>query len=210
MLKAAVISNNVEGIEHMFTTNNKIAYTLLEITSIFDPDFTGYDLLVVPNGSDNIALYRIREKILQFLNQGKVLFCFDGWYTNWVPGNKWIMNTDYKTIDIRYHLVNDKHKLFEGIDFDKFNFTHGISGWWACGYIETSQPQDVLMADTWNRPIIVIDEHSTEGLMVLTASGPMADLLFGTNSEGQTSWDEIGRFYQKLIDFVTTRALVKI
>lgn len=208
MLKAAVISNNIEGIEHMFVSNSKINYTLFEITAKFDPDFTGYDILLVPNGSDNIALYKIREKIHQFLADGKVLFCFDGWFTDWVPGNKWIMDNEHKTIDIRYHIVNDKYNLFKGIDLDKFIFSHGISGWWACGYIETTRPECVLLADTWERPIIVIDDKSTAGLMVLTASGPMADLLFGTNSEGQTSWDEIGRFYQRLVDFVITRNVV--
>ncbi len=207
MLKAAVISNNIEGIEHMFLSNSKINYTLFEITAHFDPDFTGYDILLVPNGSDNIALYKIREKISQFLAAGKVLFCFDGWFTDWVPGNKWIMDNEHKTIDIRYHIVNDKYKLFEGIDLDKFNFSHNISGWWACGYIEPANADTVLLADTWERAIIVVDEVTTAGTMILTASGPMADLLFGTNSEGQTSWDEIGRFYQKLIDFVISKNL---
>jgi len=210
MLKAAVISNNIEGIENMFISNPKINYTLLEITANFNPDFADYDVLLVPNGSDNIALFKIRDKIAQFLNEGKVMFCFDGWFTNWVPGNKWIIDNNHKTIDIRYHVVNDKYKLFEGIDLDKFNFSHGISGWWACGFIETTQPESVLLADTWDRPIIIIDEHSTRGIMVLTASGPMADLLFGTNSEGQTSWDEIGRFYQKLVDFVVARNKIVI
>ena len=210
MLKAAVISNNVEGIEHMFNSNNNIQYTLLEITKNFNPDFSGYDIVIVPNGSDNIAMFKIKDKIKSYLEDGNILFCFDGWFTDWVPGNKWMMDTQHKTIDIRYHIVNDKYQLFSGIDLQKFIFSHGISGWWACGHIETINVENVLLTDTWNRPIIIVDETTTPGLMVLTASGPMADQLFGTNDEGQTSWDEIGKFYQKIIDFVSKRKKIEI
>jgi len=208
MLKAAVISNHVEGIENMFKSSSKIEYSLIEITKDFDPSFAEYDILIVPNGCDNIAMYKIRNSVKKFLDNGKILFCFDGWFTNWVPGNTWYMNNDLKTIDIRYHIVHDTYKLFEGIDLNKFNLSHGISGWWACGYIETQYVENILLADTWDRAIIVIDEKSTAGIMVLTASAPMADMLFGTIQEEESAWDEIGKFYQKLIDFVTEKRSV--
>lgn len=205
MLKAVVISNAIEGIEQMFRSNQNISYTLCEVTANFNPDFSGYDILIVPNGSDNIALFKIKEKIHAFLNEGKMLFCFDGWFTSWVPGNQWKMDNACKTIDIRYHIVDDTYHLFDGIDLNHFIFSHGISGWWACGHIESNEKATILLADTWNRPIIVIDEASTKGFMFLTASGPMADMLFGTNDEGQDAWFEIGKFYQNLIQFATKR-----
>lgn len=207
MLKAAVISNSVEGIEHMFISNQQINYSLFEITANFKPDFSDYDILIVPNGSDQIAMYRIKDIVRDFLNAGKILFCFDGWFTAWVPGNQWIMDNTHKTIDIRYHIVNDRYNLFNGIDVNKFIFSHGISGWWACGSIHANPDADIILADTWGRPIIVLDEVSTNGLMFLTASGPMADTLFGTNDEGQDSWCEVGKFYRRLIDFIAQRTM---
>lgn len=202
MLKAIVISNAIEGIENMFQSNAKVTYTLFEITKNFNPDFSGYDILIVPNGSDNIAMYRIKDKVKNFLDEGNILFCFDGFFTDWVPGNTWIMNNDLKTIDVRYTIKNDKYHLFEGVDLQKLIFSHGISGWWACGYIETENPENAVLVDTWNRTIIVVDETSTNGILFLTASAPMADMLFGTNDEGQTSWAETGKLYQNLIDAV--------
>lgn len=205
MINACVVSNGIEGIENMFRSNSRVSYTLLPIGPHFNPDFTPYDLLIVPNGTDNIAMYNIRNKVAEFLNAGKMMFCFDGWFTDWVPGNTWVMDNAHKTIDIRYRIVQDRYHLFEGIDLNQFIFSNGISGWWACGHIQAAAGADVILEDTWQQPIMVIDEISTNGIMLLTASGPMADMLFGTNDDGQDSWQEVGRFYQKLITWAETK-----
>jgi hypothetical protein len=41
---------------------------------------------------------KIKDKVANFLNDGKALFCFDGWFTNWVPNNQWIMSNDLKVL----------------------------------------------------------------------------------------------------------------
>ncbi len=205
MINACVVSNGIEGIENMFRSNQRVSYTLLPIGPQFNPDFSPFDLLIVPNGTDNIAMFNIKHLVAEFLNAGKMMFCFDGWFTDWVPGNTWIMDNAHKTIDIRYRIVQDRYKVFEGIDLHQFIFSNGISGWWACGHIQAAPGADIILEDTWQQPIMVLDEVSTNGTMLLTASGPMADMLFGTNDDGQDSWQEVGRFYQKLISWAETK-----
>lgn len=203
MLQAIVISNGIEGLKNMFQSNEKITYTMYSVTKHFDPELSGFDILIVPNGSDNIAMYRIRKKVKQFLDKGGSLFCFDGFFTDWIPGNKWIMSNELKTIDVRYHLVHDAYNLFDNIDLNKFIFSHGMSGWWACGYIETQNEKNVLLADTLNRPVVVLDETSTNGFMFLTASGPMADMP--SDGDINNSWNEVGKLYQNLIKLLTLK-----
>ena len=77
----------------------------------------------------------------------------------------------------------DPHGLLQGLDLDQLNFSHGMSGWWACGYIQAAPGADVLLADTWQRPIVVLDEVSTAGRMLLTASGPLADVTYAGQSD---------------------------
>ncbi len=81
-------------------------------------------------------------------------------------------------MDTRYVVQTDRYDLFDGLNVDDLTFSHGMSGWWACGYINAANDADVVLADTWQRPIIVLDEVSTNGSMLLTASGPLADMTY--------------------------------
>lgn len=175
MLNALVVSNAIVGLTDSFIPNDLVRYRFETIDEKFDPDLTEVDLLIVPNGSDHVAMLKIKNKVRKFLDQGKTLFCFCGWFTNWVPGNQWRHDNSKATKDVRLSIRTDRYGLFDGLDLQKFNFNHGISGFWACGYIEANPVADVVLEDTWQRPVIVLDEVSTDGLMILTASGPVAD-----------------------------------
>lgn len=198
MLQAAVVSNGLQGINHYFISNERIKYNILEVGKNFNPVLDAYDILVVPNGCDHIAMAGIKEKVAEFLAAGKTLFCMDGWFTDWVPGNQWYMDNSKKSIDVRYHLRTDRHGLFDNVNLDSFTYSHGISGWWACGYIEAAPQADVIVADTWDRAIIVLDEKSTNGTMFLTASGPLGDTA-GLATNDYNSLTDLSKLYQNVL-----------
>lgn len=203
MLKALVIHNHIEGLTPLFQSQEKVRYDFAYTTADFDPDLTPYDLLIVPCGSDQIAMLKIKEKVKAFLEAGQTLFCFDGWFTDWIPGSQWVMDNTRKTIDIRYFLRSDRHQLLKDVALDSLIFSNGISGWWACGYIEAAPEAEVLLEDTWQRPIMVLDETTTPGKIILTASGPLSDKTYATTDDAKSEQD-IARLYQNLIDFVLT------
>ncbi|SDX63931.1 hypothetical protein [Hymenobacter psychrophilus] len=183
MLQALLISNGLQGLEKYYVSNELVQYTICPVTRDFAPDLTPYDLLVVPNGSDHVAMLKIKEQVRAFLAAGKALMCCDGFFTAWVPGNQWVMDNSRRTLDLRYTPGPDAHGLLENLDLDELNFSHGMSGWWSCGYIQAAPGAEVLLADTWQRPIVVLDEVSTPGRMLLTASGPLADVTYAGKSE---------------------------
>ncbi len=200
MIKALIISNGIEGVgENMFQYSGKLDCTVANVTENFDVDLEPYDLLIVPNGADHVAMLKIKDKVAEFLDRGKALFCFDGWFTNWIPGNKWVHDNSKKTIDIRYKIKTDRYGLFRGIDVADLNFSHGISGWWAVGYIEPTEGADVVIIDTWERPLLVVDEISSKGLMVLSASAPIADYTYGTTDD-MDSAESIAQLYRNCVD----------
>ena len=125
--------------------------------------------------------------------------CFDGWFMDWVPGNRWVHDNQKATKDIRYFVQQDRYNLFDGVNLDDLQFNHGISGWWACGYIEPAPGANVLLADTWGRPMIVLDESTTKGLMVLTASGPLSDKNFDYEEDG------LSVLYRNIMRLIQTR-----
>jgi len=200
-LEALVIHNHIEGLKSTFRSHDKVNYSFAYTGPDFDPDLSPYDLLIVPNGSDQIAMMKIKDRVGAFLEEGKALFCFDGWFTDWVPGNRWVMDNSKKTIDIRYYLKEDPYGFFEGVAIDSLIYSNGISGWWACGYIQASPQAQVLLKDTWGRAIVVLDEKSSPGIMVLTASAPVSDKTYATTDD-QGSEQDLGRLYQNLLDFI--------
>lgn len=94
------------------------------------------------------------------------------------------MDNSRRTLDVRYAPGPDPHGLLRNIDLDELNFSHGMSGWWACGYLRAAPGAQVLLADTWQRPVAVLDEASTRGRMLLTASGPLADVTRAGRPDG--------------------------
>ncbi len=182
-IQALIISNGIEGLASLYRPNENIHYDWIEVGPDFNPDLMRYDLLVVPNGADHVAMYRIRDKVQAFLDAGGTLFCFDGWFTDWVPGHRWLMDNTRKSIDVRYKIKDDPFALATQFRAEDLNFSHGISGWWSCGYIEPSARGHVFLEDTWGRPLVVIDDTTTNGLMVLTASGPAADFSYATTDD---------------------------
>lgn len=203
-LKALVIDNGIEGLNGLYRSDERVSYEMVEVEKDFDPDLTTCDLLIAPNGTDHIALYRIRRKVRDFLDRGGTLFCFDGWFTDWVPGNRWVMDNTKKSIEARYRIKDDPYGLSRRFSVGDLNFSHGISGWWACGYIEAAPRASVLLEDTWGRPLVVIDDTTTKGLMVLTASGPAADVSYATTDD-EKAYRAMGDLYQSFITLAQER-----
>jgi len=200
-IHALIISNGIEGLASLYQPNADIHYDWAEVGPHFDPDLSGYDLLIVPNGTDHVAMYRIRDRVRAFLDAGGTLFCFDGWFTDWVPGHRWLMDNTQKSMEVRYKIKDDPYGLVGQFRAEDLNFSHGISGWWSCGYIEPAAQSTVFLEDTWGRALVVIDDSTTNGLMVLTASAPAADLSYATTDDdaADRAMAELYRAFLRLV-----------
>jgi len=198
-LRALIIDNGI-GADGAFPDRPEVVFDRAATGPGFAPDLSCYDLLVVPNGSDHVAMFGMRDQVREMLDAGKAVFCFCGWFTDWVPGNRWIHDNEHPTREMRHFAANDPHGLLQGFDLAYLDHNqHGISGWWACGYIETADPNSVLVRDTWGRAVIVADESTTPGFMFLTASGPVGDF------PSTSSWSPLGTLYRNALDFVIRR-----
>jgi hypothetical protein len=147
-------------------------------------------------------MFRIRDQVREFLNAGKSLFCFCGWFMNWMPGHRWIHDNSKATRDVLHYTANDPHSLLSGVDLSRLDRnSHGISGWWACGYIEPASEETVLVKDTWGRALIIADDRTTRGFMLLTASGPV-----GAYSSGSGD-NPIAALYRNAMTFAIHRKI---
>lgn len=202
-IDAVLVSNGLQGLDGMFPPTDRVRYRTVPTAPDFDPDFAGADLVIVPNGSDHVAMQRAAGAVRRHLDGGGALFCFDGWFTPWVPGNRWVMDNSRTTKDVRYRVRTDRHGLLDGVPLADFEFSHGMSGWWACGFIEPAPGADVVLEDTWGRAVAVLDEATTPGAMFLTASGPLAGVSFGAEHAG------LYTLYERLLTFVAGRGAAR-
>lgn len=187
MMEIVVVHNGIHELELMFQPTAEASYTFVRTGPGFPERLAATlataDALLVPNGSDHVAMLDASNVVVEFLQAGKTLFCFDGWFTAWIPGNHWQMDNSRRTIEIRYQIGTDQHNILDGVAIDELIFNHGISGWWACGFITPAANAEVLLTDTWGRAMVVLDEATTPGRMLLTSSGPLADFRYdGSNS----------------------------
>jgi hypothetical protein len=201
-VQAAVVCNATGAADAYLATGSGSNFRRIPTGPAFALDLDGIDLLLVPNGTDHVAMARAVPAVLAFLERGGTLACFDGWVTPWVPGHEWVMDNQYRTIDVRYRAGRDRFGLLEGVDIEALTFRHGISGWWACGYIEAARGADLLLGDIWGRPIMVVDTTTTPGAMILTASGPVGPATEVADQSARA----LDRLYDNILKFAAQRA----
>jgi len=192
-LNALVIDNGL-GAEKAYRDTDVVRFTTARTGPGFDPRLEDYELLVVPNGCDHVAMHRIRDKVRDFLHAGKALFCFDGWVTDWIPGHRWRHENSKPTRELRHIAGDDSLGLLRGVHVPAMDENaHGIIGWWYCGYIEPAPQAEVLIRDPFGRAVVVADDRSTPGFIFLTASGPLGDYGDGASPHA--------RLYHNLLDY---------
>lgn len=194
-----IISNGTGNITpYLEHQPDKLSFVVAETGPDFSLQLDGIDVLLVPNGSDHVALGRAAATVRAFLDRGGMLLCFDGWVSSWVPGHTWVMDNRQRTVDTRYAIRTDRLGIMDGVDVDALTFRHGISGWWACGYIDSPAGADVVLDDQLGRAVIAIDTVTTNGIMVLTASGPVGPSV--RRSEPDASALALDRLYNNLVE----------
>ncbi len=204
-LRGIVVCNGAGGADGYRTDGTGVCFSTAIIGRGFSLDLAGADILLVPNGSDHVAMERNAPVVRSFLDRGGALVCFDGWVTPWIPGHEWVMDNDFRTIDVRYRKRSDRWGVLDGVDIQALTFRRGISGWWACGYINAAPGADVVLEDSWGRAILVVDAATTPGLMMLTASGPVGPWS-GSEEEDPSSL-AIGRLYANMMGLAAARAV---
>jgi len=78
MIGAAVIDTGLSWIGACYPATAAIDFSLLPARSAHTSDLHRHDWVVVPNGSDHVALWRARSAVSSVLERGGVLICGDG------------------------------------------------------------------------------------------------------------------------------------
>lgn len=204
LLRAAYIDNGITGLSEAFSARETVSFTPLSTDRPL-PNLANFDLLIVPNGSDQVFMSHERQAVLRFLNTGGSLFCFDGFFGDWLPDYKWKASPETETKKVRYKAPDPNHPLLKEVDIQDLVFHEGISGWWACGFIETTNPGVVVLEDTWSRPVMIWDDRTYRGYLFLTASGPVGDYGYTGSAPSRLLENGLNLLKNKKPWFITTQ-----
>jgi len=171
VINALVVSNGIAGLDAFYVDDDLVRYQFRPTTRDFTLDLRDTDLLIVPNGSDHVAMLKARDQVGEFVRSGGSLMCTDGWFTDWIPGHRWVMENSRPTKEVRYFVQRNDETIVDDEILHALIWHHGISGWWACGYIQSDDPVITMICDTWDRPENkgADDESLSSGAAAVTA-----------------------------------------
>lgn len=180
-LQIAVIDNGVHGATSYFADTDidgvAVRHRRERVVANWQPDFSADDVVLVPNGSDHVAMQAIAPTIARFLQGGGTVLCFCGFFLPWIPGHRWQQDNSKPLHNVVYQLINDPLGLCRGVDIEALSCNqHGIHGWWACGEIISERDDSCVLRDNFGRTVLIADHTSSAGLVIATASGPVGDL----------------------------------
>ena len=203
-MNIAVLDNGIGYIPEIYNAEKYPAhsFTIIPALSLEQADLSEYDMFIAPNGTDHVALFRNREKIQELLDRGGAVLCFCGWTTDWIPGSTWEMqyNIPLRTYEVTF--PDPDHPLLQGVRINEVNISNGKRGFWVCGHINAAPDAEILMVNNLNEPVMILDERSTAGTIVATASGPLP----GSGEEGAGEPHSFDILFENILQRCEARA----
>lgn len=162
-----------------------------------DLDLAPYRALHVSGMVDQELLWRHRDVIAGFLDQGKVVVFCGHLLHPWLPGSGTFVPasvTSYR--DYVVHIVAP-HPVFEGVDARDLTFRRGVAGFFARGHNPPPPGAEVLATLAGSQPVTWIDRSTTRGTVFVHAGND----LIGFADDSTAS-----RLGPQLLDWVEAEA----
>lgn len=135
----------------------------LNIWELRHHDLSVFDLIIVPRGSDQEALYAHRGKIKEYLDGGGTLASFGEVTTDWLPGARWdgVLPSDDGPLAFAA-----THPLLTALEPVDLHWHKGYTGWCCHGHFREPANGDVLVRTETGDPVMYIDTTTTAGTII--------------------------------------------
>ncbi len=116
---------------------------------------------------DQEYLYKHKQIIENFLNEGKVVVFCGHLFRQWLPGCSLFMPK--KINSYKDYLVQavPGSPLFDGVEIEDMVFTKGVAGFFTRGYYYPPEKAEVCLTFTDGKIITYIDRHTTNGTIIV-------------------------------------------
>lgn len=165
MVRIGAIYSGVSYQKFLLDTKEAASIEPTYICSLSEMDFGLFDILLILRGSDQEILLRNRDKLIDFLNSGKILICFGETFTNWLPYYEWKFDLEH---DIGpYKFVVD-HPILGGLKPEDVEFHSDRT----CSHGHYIPPKNakVFVETLDGKAVGIIDNTSFKGTLVLMST----------------------------------------
>lgn len=132
-------------------------------------DLSKYNVLLVTDFVDQEYLYKQKNLIENFLNEGKVVLFCGHLFREWLPGCSFFMPK--KINSFKDYLVKTipGSPLFEGLEVEDMIHNKGVAGFFARGFYYPPENSEVCLTFTDGKVITYIDRNTTKGSIIVHA-----------------------------------------
>ncbi|MDV4151816.1 hypothetical protein R0131_13390 [Clostridium sp. AL.422] len=169
------------GLEVVEKNNEYIS--VIDEYELESTDLSNYNVLLIDYFADQEYLYKHKDIIENFLNDGKVIVFCGHLFRKWLPGCSLFMPK--KLNNYKDYLVETVpgSPLFDGVEIEDMVFNKGVAGFFARGYYYPPEKAEVYLTFTDGKVISYIDRNTTNGTIIVHAG---RSILGYTNSQNTT------------------------
>ncbi len=132
-------------------------------------DLSNYNVLLITYFADQEYLYKHKEIIENFLNEGKVVVFCGHLFRKWLPGCSLFMPKKINGYKDYFVQPVPGSPLFNGVEIDDMVTNKGVAGFFARGYYYAPENAEVCLTFTDGKVISYIDRHTTNGTIIVHA-----------------------------------------
>lgn len=175
--------------------------TFIDQYEIQTADLSDFNVLVVTDFIDQEHLYKHKEVIESFLNDGKIVVVNTHMFRPWIPGVGLFMPKEIRKHSDYVMEAAHNNTFYRGVDMQELTYRKGVSGFYARGsHPVVNKNAEIVLQFTDGTPIVFIDRDSTKGTVV---AGACRD--FFTYATGQNSTQLIAPQFLAFLDEELTR-----
>ena len=132
-------------------------------------DLSNYNVLLIDYFADQEYLYKHKEIIKNFLNEGKIVIFCGHLFRNWLPGCSLFMPKRLNSHKDYLVQAIPGSPLFNGVEVNDMVYTKGVAGFFARGFYYAPENAEVCLTFTDGKVISYIDRHTTNGTIIVHA-----------------------------------------
>lgn len=199
MIKILVIDCGRPIIQEAYTSTINMLADVLPATEV--KDLNDYELVVLPSSLTLEQVNVIKDQLHKYLNNNGVVFCFSADAVDALPHNA--INKSKKVPEIHYTLYDDTYGFFKDVDTEVLN-SISQHKWSSQGFIESEHDVQVVVCSYEKLPVMVVDEISTSGTMVITAGlGMLENTIEGASDPDLAA--ELSKLWENMLSLVSRR-----
>ena len=131
-------------------------------------DLSAFVGLIITNYVDEEFIMAHRSIFEGYLESGGVIFSLAEMSKSYLPNAPIWHRSPTAIKDREIILTEPVYPMFEGIDPYDLNYRQGVKGFFTRGYFkEIPQGATVIVKDELDAPIMYVDRHSTNGVLIV-------------------------------------------